>query len=111
MPPYLRLVVDGAEAVEELEGCENFALDEYGGNDGRSCPVAGTWRHLKEPLLQRKLANLAHSAVTASQQRGHDPRYELEEREERSMEVVQELGGLEDAVDGTEDALAQDGRA
>ena len=86
-------------------------MNEDGGNDGRCRPVACAWRHLEEPLLQRELANLSHASVATSQKRSHDPRHELKEREEGAVEVLQKFGGLKDAIDGTQDALAQDGRA
>jgi hypothetical protein len=81
-------------------------LDQYRGNDSRSRPVASTWWHLEEPLFQRELANLSYSAIFASKKRRHDPGNNLKEGKKRSVEVLQEFGGLKDAIDGTENALA-----
>ena len=108
--PDLGLVVDGTKAVEQLEGSEHSTLDQDRGNDGRGRPVASAGRHLKKPLFQRELADLAHTAVATSKEGRHDPRDELNEGEERAVEILQERGCLEDAVDRTENALAQNGR-
>jgi len=85
-------------------------LDKYRSNDRCGRPIASAGRHLKKPLLQRKLAYLSHAAVSASKKRGHDPRNKLKEGKERAVEVLEEFGGLEDAINRTQDALAQDGR-
>jgi hypothetical protein len=85
-------------------------LNEYRSNDRCSRPIASTGRHLKKPLLQRKLAYLSHATVSASEKRGHDPRNKLKEGKERAVEVLEEFGGLEDAINRTQDALTQDGR-
>ena len=50
---YLLLVKDGSEAVEELEWCEDLALDQNTAYHCRSCPPSCADWHLKEPLLQR----------------------------------------------------------
>lgn len=62
---YLRFIVHGAEGVEKLKRCEDFALDEERGDDGGGRPVSCTGRHLEEPLFERKLAELAaaHAGV------------------------------------------------
>jgi len=85
-------------------------LNEYRSNDRCGRPVASTGRHLEKPLLQRKLAYLSHAAVSASKKRGHDPRYKLKEGKERAVEVLEEFGGLKDAINRAQDALTQDGR-
>ena len=85
-------------------------MNEYRSNDRCSRPIASTGRHLKKPLLQRKLAYLSHATVSASKKRGHDPRNKLKEGKERAVEVLEEFGGLEDAINRTQDALTQDGR-
>ena len=56
--PYLGLVVHSSEGIEELKGCEDLALYEQRCNDCGSCPIAGAWWHLEEPLLKRKLSDL-----------------------------------------------------
>lgn len=53
---YLALVVDGTEAVEELEGRDDLALDQNAGDDCSRGPPARAGRHLKEPLLERYLS-------------------------------------------------------
>jgi hypothetical protein len=85
-------------------------LNKYRSNDRCGRPVASTGRHLEKPLLQRKLAYLSHAAVSASKKRGHDPRYKLKEGKERAVEVLEEFGGLKDAINRAQDALTQDGR-
>ena len=108
---YLGLVVDGSEAVKKLENSQDFALNEYRGDDSGGCPVSSARRHLKEPLLKRKLANLSHAAVPTPKECSHNPRYELEKGDQGSPKVLEELVGLEDTIDGTENALAYDGRS
>jgi hypothetical protein len=85
-------------------------LNEYGSNDRCGRPVASTGRHLEKPLLQRKLAYLPHATVSASKKCGHDPRHKLKEGKERAVEILEEFGGLEDAINRAQDALTQDGR-
>ena len=46
---YLLFVEDGSEAVEELEGGEDLALDEQAGEDCGGCPDSGDDGHLEEP--------------------------------------------------------------
>lgn len=51
---YLGLLEDSAEAVEELEGRDNAALDEGAGKESGGSPPARAHGHLPEPLLERQ---------------------------------------------------------
>lgn len=64
----LALVPDGAEAVEELKGRNDVALDEYAQNDCDGGPPASANRQLVEPLLERKLS---HHALAGPKHSGH----------------------------------------
>ena len=85
-------------------------MNKYRCNDRCGRPVASAGWHLKKPLLQGKLAYLSPAAVSTSNKRGHDPRNKLKEWKERAVEVLEEFGGLEDAINRAQDALTQDGR-
>ena len=62
---YLVLDEYGTEAVEELKGCDDLALNQDAGCDGGGGPPPGTHRHLIEPGLKGKVA-------AGSQHAGHD---------------------------------------
>lgn len=52
----LRFREDGAEAVEELEGCDDLALYQ-GARENCSCrPPTGAYWHFPEPGLEREAA-------------------------------------------------------
>jgi hypothetical protein len=48
---YLRLDEDSSKAVEELEWCNDLALNECAGEHCRRRPPSSTEGHLPEPLL------------------------------------------------------------
>lgn len=56
-----------SQAIEELKGSEDTALDENTGDDCGGSPDARADGHLVEPLFERQLAYLATEHV------GHDP--------------------------------------
>lgn len=58
---------DGTEAVEELEGRHDVALDQQACAQSSRHPPSRAHRHLVEPLLKRELADHA----TASERVGH----------------------------------------
>jgi hypothetical protein len=60
---HLALEEDGADAVEELEGRDDVALDQHTRTQRRRHPPSCAHGHLEEPLLQREAA---HHAVPAS---------------------------------------------
>lgn len=51
-PPVLPLAPDGGEAVEELEGRHNLALNQHRGDDARSRPQPCHNRYVIVPLLE-----------------------------------------------------------
>jgi len=55
---------DCTEAVEEIEGAEDMALNKNARYHRGSCPVPSTDRHFEEPLLKRELAG--HASIPAS---------------------------------------------
>lgn len=55
----LALPKDGTEAIKQLEGSDDMTLHQDAGRHRRRCPPARTDGHLKEPSLQRKLANIS----------------------------------------------------
>jgi hypothetical protein len=61
----LALEEDGTDAVEELEGRDDVALDQHARAQRCRHPPACAYRHLVEPLLEREAA--AHHAVPAAQ--------------------------------------------
>lgn len=62
----MRLDEDGAEAVEQLEGSDDVALDEDAGEDGGGRPPSCADGHFIEPLFQWELPYRSTSNVTAA---------------------------------------------
>lgn len=71
--PYLLLMEDSAEAVEELEGCEDLALHQDASDDRGRGPPSCADGHLEEPLFQWQLAQ---GSISAADDRGHAARDE-----------------------------------
>lgn len=107
-PTYLRFIIYCSKGIEQLEGSDDFALQEDGRDNGCCRPVSGARWHFEEPLFQWELTKLAEAVVTSPKYRCHYPGYEAEKREDRSGEIRKEFRTLDDCVDRREDGLSQD---